>query len=95
LKQDFKINWIQQKRLDLYAHGIELYHKKIVSHADPYKAVAFIWGFESYHGESDNVDVRIIEIDSQLFSELNVNGEEIVEEVKREIVEFLSERVFP
>ena len=66
-----------------FGHGVEFHHDDCVG------PVAFLEGFEWFHGRANMATVRILTPDAERFGESSINGKMIVNETEEAILFFL------
>ena len=70
-----------------FGHGVEFHHddcreKRI-------GPIAFLDGFEWFHGRANVVNVRILTADAEIFAENSIDGKIVVNETEEAILFFL------
>jgi hypothetical protein len=100
-----KINWdIVDKMPDGLGHGIEIYYfaeqvsdKEFKNFVPPNTRllIAFVDGFEWYHGHYDEVSVKVLSPQSSEFTSRAFKGAEIIMDMNTHLSSYLYERKVP
>jgi hypothetical protein len=88
------INWIKVEELKVPCnHGIEIYYGcNAMENRDERHLVAFVVDFAWWHNESDIAEVQILKSDSPKYAYLGVDGNKVINEVKRVVRKYIPER---
>ena len=72
-----------------FGHGVEFHH----DHCQGKRIgpIAFLDGFEWFHGRANAVNVRILTPDAEIFGENSLDGKIIVNETEEAIIFFLKD----
>jgi len=86
-----EIKWKDVAYFRKCGHGVEIYYNAN-ERTNRKNLVAFVVGFRWWHGDSNRAEVRLLRRDSSKFTDLNANGDEVRDEVKRVVEKYVPER---